>query len=1685
MLKDDPRFFAPSATRPASEVIAALGAFLRRVFASPVSVQGVRAGHLQAGGPEAARKPGGCAAMRLPGRSLHPFAPFLLVMGGLAAGSVSANDRYRFNAVDYPSLGAAESAMRSAAGPLGPSLSRCGEGSTSATSSTITYCAPTRTPIAWFDHHAIPAISDQCPVTDPNLGPRCRDEGTAVSLMLQHFQQTSGTNCFVSSTVAGGYATQPDSWSKQSYFASGVFEFAYLAYSLGQGPTPRQLLIQYRRCSNPDAPVYTAAYPIGLGRFFKCPVGWNPVPGMPPSRFDDACVAPTFTITKSSAQNVTTCPRTGHPCSPFTGEKLFTEVDFELPGLALVRHYASGRDTPARAGLGDAWTFLGSERLALPRVHLNANATPQYRDASNNLETFVRLNATHDTYTSELQRGRVLHPSGSGTWTLHDPSGTVRVFDALGRLIRRIDRDQPAAATLFSYANDRLDRITVSNGRTYTLLWAQDRLSAIKAPDGSDLLLYGYDTAGRLSSVTHADGRQRIYHYGEAANLCIGAASSCQASFFPNHLTGVTDERGIRRLDALYDGSGRVVASDEPGTASKTDVVYPNATTTEVVESGQGRVVWTFTPDLARRPLTRTTFIGSTQVSSESWAYLTDTSVRHTDARGVTSRRYHNGAGLPTQVIEGESIAGSTSSPLKRTTINTWSTDPVPRLSSTELRNATGTPIHRTEYLYTDAGQLRLVRQTDPVRGVSRADESTFCTEAHASDPSEACPIVGLLRTTIAPGGALTRYRYHTADAPSCTPTSCDYRRGDLASITNAAGHVVSFPGYDPFGRPTRMVSPNGLQTTLRYASNGKPDLIVSGGLATTIAYTATGKIRSITLPSGQSAVYGYDGNDRLTTVTDAAGNQVVLTLDDAGLPTTEERLTAGGALHYRLTRGIDALGRLRSMQEGSRNPSQQTYSAFDDPDRATDPLGRVTDSDSDPFGRVSRITQDLGGIGSLQSFTYTPLDQLETVTDPKALVTRYTRNALGDLLQLESPDTGTTTFTYDAAGRLETQTDARGVTVTFGHDALRRPTSVSYPTPSLNVTYGYDSADGCPTGENFALGQLTSMTDSSGSTRWCYDQLGRLTRKVQITGSRTFTTAYGYDAQGRLATQTLPSGAVVTFGYAAGEVATVSVRLPGSTIDLPLMSSIERLPFGPVSKLTYGNGRTQTRVYDQGYAIDAITSSEASGWTQDYVLNDALEVTAILGTGADNRYQYDGLGRLRAINDPQSVPKGTFGYDATGNRTAATWLGTSSTLTYPSTSHRLSAVAGEARTYDAMGNPLTIGTRQLRYDDRAKLDQVTLPSGEVWQYGYTAQGLRVTKRNPNDASSLRHFVYDESAQLLGEYDQHGTPLREVIWLGNLPIGVIDGSAATPVLHYIESDHLGTPRVVVDATRNVGIWRWNQTDDPFGRSLPNSNPDGDATSFAFNLRFAGQYHDAETGWNYNVHRYYDPTIGRYLESDPIGLGGGINTYGYVGGNPLRFNDPLGLVYGDGVIQFEDVLFGPTLWMQKKLGMGEGIPQGLVDGAAGFGDGLTGGVTGWVRNGLGVDSSVNRCSSMYQGAEWAGIGAGLAVPIGRIGYVAKVGALPRSGMTVEAIVAQRNALKAYFRGRPLDQIMPAIHPRFGYPTIQELRLVKTDAAIIAASGRTDAFWTGFLAYGGSSKSGLSAGNAAFDDCGCAE
>ena len=115
--------------------------------------------------------------------------------------------------------------------------------------------------------------------------------------------------------------------------------------------------------------------------------------------------------------------------------------------------------------------------------------------------------------------------------------------------------------------------------------------------------------------------------------------------------------------------------------------------------------------------------------------------------------------------------------------------------------------------------------------------------------------------------------------------------------------------------------------------------------------------------------------------------------------------------------------------------------------------------------------------------------------------------------------------------------------------------------------------------------------------------------------------------------------------------------------------------------------------------------------------------------------------------------------------------------------------------------------------------------------------------------------------------------------------------AVAATLYYIHTDHLNTPRLIANQAQQA-VWRWDNT-DPFGGNPPDENPSG-LGSFTCNLRLPGQYFDKETNTHYNYFRDYDPGIGRYVQSDPIGLRGGINTYVYVL-DPLTQVDPEGLM----------------------------------------------------------------------------------------------------------------------------------------------------------------------------------------------
>ena len=184
-------------------------------------------------------------------------------------------------------------------------------------------------------------------------------------------------------------------------------------------------------------------------------------------------------------------------------------------------------------------------------------------------------------------------------------------------------------------------------------------------------------------------------------------------------------------------------------------------------------------------------------------------------------------------------------------------------------------------------------------------------------------------------------------------------------------------------------------------------------------------------------------------------------------------------------------------------------------------------------------------------------------------------------------------------------------------------------------------------------------------------------------------------------------------------------------------------------------------------------------------------------------------------------------------------------------------------------------------------------------EYRIDAFGRRVAKVPASSSNLPTFFMYDQAGRLLGEYSGYGGSYTEYIWANGVPVAMVTASSstATPTLYYIHTDHLGTPRQVTVPNNSVTtpgklVWEWKG--EPFGTSYPNEDPTGSGTKFTMNLRHAGQYYDKETGLFNNGFRDYNPVLGRYMQSDPIGLAGGVNTYAYVNAQPTRYTDPDGL-----------------------------------------------------------------------------------------------------------------------------------------------------------------------------------------------
>ena len=570
-----------------------------------------------------------------------------------------------------------------------------------------------------------------------------------------------------------------------------------------------------------------------------------------------------------------------------------------------------------------------------------------------------------------------------------------------------------------------------------------------------------------------------------------------------------------------------------------------------------------------------------------------------------------------------------------------------------------------------------------------------------------------------------------------------------------------------------------------------------------------------------------------------------------------------------------NALGQVIEYVDGD---GIKTAFEYDDSARlkkVISPGGLETEYRYNNHGEQWRI---LGEAGAVTELRYGDSGLLSKVIAPNGAETVYRHDGFGDLRQQISADTGLTEYDYWPSANVQEMMRSDGQREAYQYDEMGRLTLHS--VGAKNHSYEYDN---CSNG----IGKLCA-TNSDARIEYQYTLDGQVAQKTTRIGDASFSSAYGYDTVGRLTSVTYPTGNEVHYEYSGPGSRLAKVEaVVGNTV-YTVAEQFSYYPFGPRSSMLFGNSVRLSATRNQAYRLTEKFAYALQDLSFNYNARGELtEVADGLSSRRSQSYAYDDLGRLVSV--ASGLGNRTWTLDANGNRLSHSASNTDAYHYSGSVSNQLDSITGaRAREfeYGSLGN-LTGqtgwgGERVFGYDAMNRLESVSSPLGSA-TYAYDASNLRVEKST--GAGAVR-FAYDSAGALLAEtalgaegFNQAGH--TQYVWVEGEVIAIIRGGQ----IYFVLSDHLTRPERVLNAAQATV---WEAENVPFDRAV---------TSELFgplNLGYPGQYYDGESGLWYNWHRYYDPSLGRYITSDPIGLAGGLNTYAYVGGNPISNFDPYGL-----------------------------------------------------------------------------------------------------------------------------------------------------------------------------------------------
>ncbi|WP_147457644.1 RHS repeat-associated core domain-containing protein, partial [Paracoccus alkanivorans] len=787
-----------------------------------------------------------------------------------------------------------------------------------------------------------------------------------------------------------------------------------------------------------------------------------------------------------------------------------------------------------------------------------------------------------------------------------------------------------------------------------------------------------------------------------------------------------------------------------------------------------------------------------------------------------------------------------------------------------EIRQTTVTSLAgATEtYRYNEIGIVTEV--TTPLGATSVASFNRFGEMEASTDPNGATSrwrhdAYGRIVAFIDKDGATTRY-IHANDNPESPSfdavvsetdplgieTTASYdARGNLIAYTDASGYTVRIL-RDQRGLPLNLQDTEGTLSRFSWTRDGNlREQRGSGGGSVSFEYDIFGRLVRETTEGLAPVEYGYDQLDRLTWIVLGDGSSSTMLRDADGRMV--ELHEPGGAVHRWEYRGLpDPVSRI--------NPDGTSFRyEYDTELNMVRLINEVGDEYRLDYDADQRLIAETGFDGRRQTYTYDPAGNVIRATDGNR-VHEFTRDPVGRLLRRDSSDGGWSLFGYDGAGRI-VQADNASRKLGFVYDS--RGLLLSEMQDGIQTTHAYS-----PRGE-----RITTLLPDGRFIGFGYDRNGafdrlsfngrdilnlrrdRIGREIlRNTGSVTQQT--DYDPQGRIRRQT---------GYRDARQQPIFARSYGHNA-AGLIGRIKDVARGERSYL-----------YDQREQLRRVTGNREELFDFD----PAGNILADAETARDASVRH---GRLLMCGDNH------YEYDDAGNRI--------SLRRGHAGSHKYSY------SYDALNQLTTI------HEVRGRTQRVT-------SFAYDAFGRRISKSHREIIVAANRTGAPDEATEIAELVREDTTW--FLWNGDVLLAEGKGDAAgavdaAAVVYVFEpdsfrpaaqirrhspdqngevliywNDHLGTPQEITNE-RGELVWQvalkaWGGIDRIFLDRAEN------------NIRFQGQYFDAETGLHYNRFRHYDPAAGCFISQDPIGLSGGEILAGYAP-NTTHFVDPFGLTDWD-------------------------------------------------------------------------------------------------------------------------------------------------------------------------------------------